>query len=206
MRRAFTVNSVGPEDQMSFAQEVKAEIQHLGPVFAAAEKADKEFHQAWKEGLAKVGAGQYKQTDRYRDTLERFHAATRIIDEIVLTAFVQARLGDLAQLPSLFAYIALPGRYFRSGYQRAGIWRFLKKLPLDEEQSGVLRGIVLRQIETAGPEFREISQIVSIIDSADLRESVNTLGLRSEKEYVRRRVERVLGRMGPLLGDGSPKP
>ena len=180
---------------MSFAQCFNAEIQHLAPLFAAAEKADREFHQAWREGLAKLGTGQYKLTDRYCDTLERFHEARQVIDKSVLTALVQAKLGDLAQLPRLFAYISLPGRYFRSGYQRAAIWRFLKQLPLDEEQSGILRGIVLCQIEAAGPEFQEVSRAACRVDSAELRDNVNILGLRSEKDYVRQRAKRLLAQL-----------
>jgi hypothetical protein len=180
---------------MQFLRSFNAEVQRLAPLFAAAEKADKEFHQAWEEGCAKMGFWQYKQTERYGRTLTCFHDARQAIDKIVLTSFMQAKLGDLSQLPSLFAYIALPGRYFRSGYHRADIWRFVKKLPLDRVQTDILRGIILRQIVTAGPEFREMSCAASKIDSAELREKVSILALQSEKDYVRRRANRIISRL-----------
>jgi hypothetical protein len=41
--------------------------------------------------------------------------------EIVSSALVHAKLGDLTQLPTLFAYLTFLGRYFRSGYQKAEI-------------------------------------------------------------------------------------
>jgi len=117
-------------NKMSFSRYFDAETQYLTPLFTAAERADREFRQAWKEGLARLGTDRYKQTERCRETLERFHDTRQIIDEIVSTVLAEAKRGDFAQLPRLFAYIALPGRYFRSGYQRAAIWRFLKQLPL----------------------------------------------------------------------------
>lgn len=180
---------------MSFVQAVDAEIQHLAPLFAAAEKADRDFHKSWKETVAKIGADQYQQTERYRQTLDHFHAATQTVDTLVMTAFVQAKLGDHASLPRLFAYVSLPGRYFRSGYQRATIWRFLKKLPLDDEQNGILRSIAIQQIESAGPEFLEISRAATGLDSADLREELNRIASHTDKGYVRYRVKRLLARL-----------
>jgi hypothetical protein len=190
---------------MSFAQQVKAEIEHLSPIFAAADESDREFHQAWKLGVAKLGVSRYKQTETYNGTLDRWHAATRAIDRIVATAFAQTRLGDLSQLPILFAYIAMPGRYYRSGYQRADIWRLLKRLTLDEEKSGILYRIILHQVESAGPEFREMSRFAAHIDSSELRENIRSVGLRSEKEYVRKRVNRLLARLDQIRDDAGPK-
>lgn len=83
-------------------------------------------------------------------------------------------------------------RYHGSGYQRANIWRFLKKLPWDDEQSVIFRAIILQQIEAAGPEFKEIARTATSVDSADFRESLNALILRSDKDYVRQRAKRLL--------------
>jgi hypothetical protein len=182
---------------MSFARSFSAEIQRLAPLFEAAEIADREFHEARKEAVATLSVGQYKNTERYRQTLDRFYEATQAIDRMISTALVQAKLGDSAQLPALFAYLALPGRFFRSGYQRANIWRFLKKVSLDEQQSDILRGIVLRQIETAGPEFVEICRAAARLDSSEFRQNLNTLVVRSDKHYVRRRGQRLLARLEP---------
>jgi hypothetical protein len=176
---------------MSFARQFDAEIQRLAPLFAAAANADRGFHEAWKEGVAKIGSVKYKKTERYIETLEQFHAARQAVDRILSTAFTEAKLGDSVRLPTLFAYVAIPGRYFWSGYQRAQIWRFLKKLALDEEQLAILRGIVLQQIKAAGPEFVEISRAARRLDSADFRAELENLVLRSEKQYVRRRAEKL---------------
>jgi hypothetical protein len=124
--------------------------------------------------------------------LEQFRKSRRAIDEVVSTAFLQANLGDLTQWPTLFAYLALPGRYFRCGYERARIWRLLKKLTLTDEQSRILRSIVLGQISAAGPEFVEIARAARKIDSADFRMQIAEIGARSEKNYVSQRTSRLL--------------
>jgi hypothetical protein len=185
---------------MSFVKCFEIELQRLAPLFAAAETADKEFHNSWNDSCKTMDFRQYKQSQRYVDTLDHFHEARRAIDNIILTAIIQARLGDLEQLPTLFAYIALPGRYFRSGYQRANIWRFLKRLCLDDRQVDLLRDIVLRQIETAGPEFSEFSKTARKLNSFDFRDGINDLYSRSKKEYVRRRAKRLLERLD-TVGD-----
>jgi hypothetical protein len=182
----------GVHHTMRFAKDFSAEVDRLTPLFTAAADADKEFHAAWRAGTAELGIARYKQTDRYEQTLNRFHAARGMIDEIVSTAFIQAKLGDDTQFSTLFAYLALPGRYFRSGYQRAVIWHFVKRLPLDEEQSRILREIVLRQVETAGPEFAEMARAARKVNSAGLQENLRSLLLRSRKNYVVARLKRLL--------------
>jgi hypothetical protein len=177
---------------MQFAKHFHAEVDRLAPLFAAAVNADKEFHAAWREGTAELGVARYKQTDRYERTLDRFHAARGTIDKTMSAAFIQAKLGDSSQFPTLFAYLVLPGRYYRSGYQRAAIWHFVKRLPLDEEQSRILREIVLRQVETAGPEFMEMVRAARKVNSAGLQEDVKDLLLRPRKDYVVSRLKRLL--------------
>ncbi len=177
---------------MSFTQHFNNELLRLGPLFASAENANKDFHRAWKEGIAKLGIGRYKQTEDYGQRLEHYRATRQTIDAVVSAAFTQAKAGDQSQLPTLFAYIALPGRYFRSGYRRADIWRFLKRLSLDEEQSDILRGIVLRQIETAGPEFTEIARTARTVNSAEFRENVRNVMDRYEKDYAFGRAKHLL--------------
>lgn len=177
---------------MSFTHDFNAECRRLGPLFAAAEDADRDFHAGWKEGLARPGVQRYKQTEQYRHTLERFNASRQVIDQVLATALSEARAGKCMHLATLFAYLALPGRYYRSGYQRAGVWRFLKRLSLDEEQAQVLRGIVLRQLAEAGPEFVEMRRTARSIDSVELREGVRSLLLRPQKQYVLDRGERLL--------------
>lgn len=177
---------------MLFTQYYSSELQRLSSFFSAASKADEEFHHAWKEGCAKLGLSRYKKTDRYGQTLQQFHQTCREIDEIVSTAFLHAKLGDLTQLPTLFAYITYLGRYFRSGYQRTEIWRFFKKIELSDEQCRILRNIVLNQIAAAGPEFAEIARTARKINSADFRENIFQIQLHSKKEYVSKRTKRLL--------------
>lgn len=177
---------------MSFTHDFNAECRRLAPLFAAAEDADREFHAGWKEGLARFGAHRYKQTDRHQQTLDRFNESRHRIDQTIATALSEAKTGNRTHLPTLFAYIALPGRYHRSGYQRASIWRFLKRPSLDDEQAQVLRGILLHHIAEAGPEFVEMRRTACTINSAELREAVRNLLLQPQKQYVLDRGKRLL--------------
>ena len=177
---------------MSFLHDFNTECRRLAPLFAAAESADRIFHAGWKDGLARLGARRYKQTEQYRHTLDRFNESRQVIDQIMATALAETKTGTHTDLATLFAYIALPGRYHRSGYQRASIWRFLKHLSLDDEQAHVLRGILLHQITGAGPEFVEMRRAACSINSADLREGVRNLLLQPQKQYVLDRGKRLL--------------
>jgi hypothetical protein len=177
---------------MSFRHTFNAEYRRLAPLFAAAEKADKDFHAGWKEGLKRLGASRYKQSEQYQHTLDRFNESRQVIDQVIATALSEAKTGSHAHLATLFAYLALPGRCHRSGYQRASIWRFLKRFSLDDEQAEVLREIVLRQMAEAGPEFVEMRRAACIINSAGLREGVRNLLLQSQKQYVIDRGKRLL--------------
>ena len=177
---------------MSFTNDFNTECRRIAPLFAAAANADKAFHAGWKEGLARLGAHRYKQTEQYRHTLDRFNESRQMVDQIIATALSEAKAGKRTYLATLFAYLALPGRYHRSGYQRAGIWRFLKRLSLDDEQAHVLRGIVLHQIAAAGPEFVEIRRAACSINSAELREGVRNLLHQPQKQYVLDRGNRLL--------------
>jgi hypothetical protein len=177
---------------MTFIRDFNTEYRRLAPVFAAAANADREFHAGWKDGLARLGAGRYKETDQYEYTLDHFHESSRVIDQIVEAAFSEVQTGRYSHLATLFAYIALPGRYFRSGYQRARIWRFLKGLCLDDEQADVLRGIVVQQITASGPEFVEIARTARKVNSDALRGAVKNLLLQPQKDYVLARGIRLL--------------
>ena len=181
----------------TFAQHFYTECQRLAPLFGAAVEADKDFHAARKEGFVKLRAGRYKEADRCRETLTRFRETTRAVDQIVLAAFNETKSGDHTHLPTLFAYLALPGRYSRSGHQRAAIWRFLKRLSLDEEQSGILRGIVVHEVEAAGHEFAEIVRTARKINSPALRENVQGVLFHAQKAYVVARANRLLSVLRP---------
>ena len=177
---------------MSFTHEFKTQRSHLAPLFAAAEKADREFNAGWEDGLARLGFQRYKQTEQYSQTLDCFKRSVQMVDQIVMTALEEAKAGKYTHLAALFAYVALPGRYFRSGYLRARIWRFLKQAPLDDEQAQLLRGIVPQQIADAGPEFKEIVRAAARINSAGLREAVKHFLLQPHKQYVLDRGRRLL--------------
>ena len=136
---------------MSFTHDFTMECRRLAPLFAAAANADREFHAGWKEGLVRLGVGRYKQTEQYRRTLDRFNQSRQLIDHILATALSEAKAGKGTHLATLFAYLALPGRYYRSGYERASIWRFLKRLAynLDKLATTGIFGIVRNPIYSA---------------------------------------------------------
>jgi len=176
---------------MSFASEFEAERRRLAPLFAVAADADKTFHAAWDEGVANLGVSRYKQTEQYARTLDHFHASRNAIDRIVSNALADAKQGRYGQFAMLFAYLDIPGRYFRSGYQRTEIWRLLKQLPLDEAQSAILRRIILHQVETAGPEFKDATKVAPSVSSPDFYREVQQL-CESDRDYVSRRADRLL--------------
>jgi hypothetical protein len=177
---------------MSFSKAYYSELQRLEPLFSAAVAADKELHRAWRDGCAKLGSAEYRRTDSHARTLEQFHKTHRAINELISTAYLQAKHGDLTPWPTLFAYLVFPGRYLWSGYERARVWRLVKKLALTDEQCRILRSIVLGQIGAAGPEFVEIARAARKVDSLDFRKQIEEIGARSEKNYVSRRTSRLL--------------
>jgi hypothetical protein len=179
---------------MSFKRNFNAERLRLAPLFAAAVEADKTFHEAWNAGVAEIGWERYKKTDRYSQTLSCFSAARRAIDQKVSDALANAKRGDLTQLPLLVAYLEMPGRYFRSGYQRTDVWRLLKRISLDDEQSAILRRIILDQIGTAGPEFQEAAKVAPGVSSPDFCRDVERL-CDSDRDYVSSRAEQLLTRI-----------
>ena len=179
---------------MSFTKDFNAERQRLAPLFTAAAVADVACHAAWDNGVARLGVSRYKETEEYAETLSRFHTATRAIDQIVTEALAAAKQGDLGQFATLIAYLDLPGRYFRSGYQRADIWRLLKQVPLNEEQSAIVRRIILQNLETAGPEFKEAAKVAVRVSSPDFCKRIQHLR-QSSRKYVASRAERLLARL-----------
>ena len=179
---------------MSFTKDFNTERQRLAPLFTSASEADLAFHAAWDNGVVRLGVSRYKETEEYAETLSRFHTATRAIDQIVTEALAVAKQGDLGQLATLIAYLDLPGRYFRSGYQRADIWRLLKQVPLDEAQSAIVRRIILHHLEMAGHEFTEAAKVALRVSSPDFCRRVQHLR-QSSKSYVASRAVRLLMRI-----------
>ncbi len=176
---------------MTFATDFSEERQRLRPLFSAAEKADRIFHAAWDKGVSDVGVSRYKKSETYSQTLDRFHATTRAIDCVISKALADVKQGDLRQLATLVAYLDLPGRYFRSGYNRTKIWRLLKAHSLDEVQSAIVRRIILQHVETAGPEFSDVAMVAAKVNSPDFYRDVQKLR-ESVKGYVSNRAERLL--------------
>jgi hypothetical protein len=66
---------------------------------------------------------------------------------------------------------------------------------LEDEQKGILRAIAIQQIESAGPEFLEITRAATRLNSADFREELNSIVRRTDKGYVPHRVKRLLARL-----------
>jgi hypothetical protein len=176
---------------MKFEAQVTAERTRLAPLFAAAVEADRAVHTAWKEGAARLGVARYKETENYDRTLRDFHDVRLTIDDIVRAAMVETKRGNLSGLPTLVAYLDLPGRYFRSGYTRGNIWRLLKQIPLDNEQQTIIRQVILNQIVTAGPEFQAAVMVAARFWSPEFSHEVSAMR-HSDREYVVRRVEQLL--------------
>jgi hypothetical protein len=188
---------------MSFSQAYRNELERLRPFYEAAVNADREFHYLVKEGSKRRSLTGQKKAESYRESLDlsrnRFLKSCQIIDDIISAALTDAKMGDQSRLPVLFAYVTFIDHYFRSGYKRGTIWRFMKKLPFDEEQCQVLRNIVLQQIEPAGPEFVEIARVVRRIDSTEFRNNIMQIAFQSRKKYILRRIQHMLDLLGSKM-------
>ena len=179
---------------MSFESDFSFQRQRLSPLFSEAVDADCQFHSAWDVETKTSGVKQYKQTEEYSQLLKRFQAAKLAIDQVVAEAIDAVKQGDSEHLPTLIAYLDLPGRYFRSGYTRKTIWRLFKNASLDDAHRKILRRIFLQNVVSAGPEFAEAIKLAPIL--ADKEFILGVEGFRESKsEYVAERARKILAKL-----------
>jgi hypothetical protein len=87
--------------------------------------------------------------------------------------------------------------YFdRSGYVKADLLRFIKRVPLDPEQTERLRAVVIDSVERrGGREFRAYCRLARRLDGPELREAL-ARQLQSGDVAIRRRAAWMLNVLG----------
>ena len=110
----------------SFQERVEEEVKRLELLVDEAAEADRIFHEAWqKETRSFLRAAAYKQTETYKQTLQKFyetleHVHAAVQTEVLLEA-IKTGHPTPAQLVTAFAYLKLKKRHFRSGYMKETI-------------------------------------------------------------------------------------
>lgn len=88
-------------------------------------------------------------------------------------AFERLRQGDRNAIEPAVSFLEADPYSFRSGYIKADLIRFLKRMDLDPEFRQRLRGVLLEVVE-AQPrrEFREYCRLATALDTPELRSAL----------------------------------
>ncbi len=88
-------------------------------------------------------------------------------------AFERLRQGDRDAVEPAVSFLEADPHTFRSGYIKADLVRFLKRINLDPETRRRLRGVLLKVVE-AQPrrEFRDYCRLATALDSPELRSAL----------------------------------
>jgi hypothetical protein len=106
--------------------------------------------------------------------------------------FERLKKGDTSGLETAIRFLEADPWFFRSGYLKADLIRFICRCPLTAEQADRLRDVVLNAIELRDRrEFRQFANLGRVVQSEEFREEVSKR-LLHEDEAVRRRARWVL--------------
>jgi hypothetical protein len=109
--------------------------------------------------------------------------------------------GDVRGLESVIRFLEADPWFFRSGYTKEELIRYIKRVPLSPSDKARLQQVVLAVIQGGDrQEFRRYCSLAKEIDTPDFRERVTSL-LDSEDAGVRRRAQCVLA---ALTGQSLP--
>jgi len=95
--------------------------------------------------------------------------------------------GDATAVEAAVAFLEADPWFFRSGYIKADLIRYLKRLPLTDSQLARLRSVVLRRI--AGPdrrEFRSYAQLAPHVSTPGFEQAVRDATASDEPGVARR--------------------
>lgn len=120
---------------------------------------------------------------------KRFREYRSEVDELLERCLVEGIANDSELRIFTFCFVECDPYYHRSGYAMEGLLRKIKKLILTEAEKSLLRGLILKRIDTkALRNFRQICRLIPTIETLGFSNEV-VARTRSSDPSVRRRAE-----------------
>lgn len=121
-----------------------------------------------------------------------------VLPEAFWTSIEQVQSGDPAGAELLIEFLEADPYYFRSGYLKADVLRWLGRIPLDEAQKGRLRTVVLNVIPLGWRrEFRRYCAFAKRLDSPTFRHDLAALAASKDTD-TSNRARRMLNALDGL--------
>jgi hypothetical protein len=131
--------------------------------------------------------------DLHREAANRFHLAiAAAYPRDFWDDYDRLRGGDASGLETAVRFLESDPWFFRSGYVKADLIRFIKRLDLAPEYVARLRQVVLAAIDSRDRrEFRSYCRLAQKVNAPEWRNEVSRR-LQTEDEGIRRRARWVL--------------
>lgn len=90
------------------------------------------------------------------DPLHIYNEFSKIIDPVI----IELQGGSLANIDKIFAFIAFDKKFHQSGYKKEKIYKYLKRIPLTDEQEAVLIDILQGQTNITKREQHQLNNLL----------------------------------------------
>jgi hypothetical protein len=118
--------------------------------------------------------GKRKFYQRWKDACNASQRSESPLDKFWSSEFkLSVKSGNRESINELITYLEVDPYYFRSGYLKGRLVRYLKNCPRTEEDNRRLRGIIWNR--TGGPsraEFREYCRLATLVSTPSFRADV----------------------------------
>jgi hypothetical protein len=142
------------------------------------------------ERAMQVGGSSHYLRDRYQAGAE--HVGIYRIFRIWPDKLKEVESDDGEWRENAVTFLEVNPRYFRSGYDKAQLLRYLKRADLSLKHKERLQAVLLDVVgRPSGVEFRQYCQLASRLASKELTSALTKL-VKSEDEGVRRRASWML--------------
>jgi hypothetical protein len=142
------------------------------------------------EQAMQAGGSAHYLRERYRPGAE--HVGIYKIFRLWPDKLKEVEADDGEWRENAVTFLEVNPRYFRSGYDKAQLLRYLKRADLSPKHQQRLRAVLLEVVgRPSGVEFRQYCQLASRLPSKELTSALTGL-LKSEDEGVRRRASWML--------------
>lgn len=127
---------------------------------------------AWTEVIARFHAATSAAYPKhFWQSFERLRRISRyyIVPAKLGSAPRPLKRGDADALETAICFLEADPMFFRSGYVKADLLRFVKRMPLNETQRARLRNVALNIVDRrATQEFRRYCRLATVVASADM--------------------------------------